>query len=1003
MNKKMLFVLVLMMITTAGMWAQTATPPAAGDGTIGNPYQIASLDNLAWLSQNSVEWDKHYIQTADIDASDTQNWDSGAGFSPIGSSSDYFTGSYDGQGYVIDGLFINRPSTDFQGLIGYTNGAEISNLGVTNTNVTGYGSTGGLVGFAIDSSTITNSYSTGSVTGVGTYTGGLVGYKRSSTIINSYSTGSVIGGSIHTGGLVGYHNLNSTITNSYSNGSVTGLGNNTGGLVGFNNSTITNSFWDTQTSGQSTSAGGTGKTTVEMQTMSTFTNAGWDFMGETANGTDDYWKIDGVYNSAYPYLSWQEYPIPTPPAAGDGTSGNPYQIASLDNLAWLSQNIVEWDKHYIQTADLNAADTQNWNSGAGFSPIGSNPDAFTGSYDGQGYEISGLFINRPSSAFQGLFGSTNGAVISNLGVTNTTIIGYNRTGALVGFAIDSSTISNCYSTGSVSGTLYTGGLVGHKYNNTTMTNCYSTGTVNGTSYTGGLVGENYSYSTISNCYSTGNVTGSGNYTGGLVGWNWSNSTITDSYSTGIVNGTSYTGGLVGNNKRNSIITNSYSTGGVNGTSYTGGLVGYNYNNSPITNCYSTGSVSGTTGTGGLMGYNFNSTITNSFWDTQTSGQSTSAGGTGKSTAELQTMSTYTNAGWDFMGETVNGTDDYWGINGVDNGAYPFLSWQTFVTLPNAAEQIFPTDAAADMPQQVTVNWNYTARDNPTGFYVYKGGAAFRSNFPNGIATSVVLDFGGAQTPDQLMRWNGSSWEDISGLVTFGAGTVSFVWTSATRGEEEFAVNNGDGPLPVTLSSFTASFSNGTSMLSWTTQSESNNLGWNVYRSGSEEITEGLQINNEMIEGAGTTTEQTDYTFTDQNEIVPNTSYWYWIESVDQGGSTSLHGPVRVDISDEDDDELPPELISEYGLAQNYPNPFNPSTKIAFKLSEQDIENAKLKIYNPKGQIVKTFDNLSAGNSELGSVTWDGTDDNGLAVSSGIYMYKLKTTNKEYTKKMIMMK
>ena len=229
------------------------------------------------------------------------------------------------------------------------------------------------------------------------------------------------------------------------------------------------------------------------------------------------------------------------------------------------------------------------------------------------------------------------------------------------------------------------------------------------------------------------------------------------------------------------------------------------------------------------------------------------------------------------------------------------------------------------------------------------------------------------------------------------------WPQDTPNDATPGEQGGDGPLPVTLSSFTASFSNGTSMLSWTTQSESNNLGWNVYRSGSEEIAEGLQINNEMIEGAGTTTEQTDYTFADQHETASNTSYWYWIESVDQGGSTNLHGPVRVDIYDEDDDELPPELISDYGLAQNYPNPFNPSTKIAFKLSEQDIENAKLKIYNPKGQIVKTFDNLSAGNSELGSVTWDGTDDNGHAVSSGIYMYKLKTTNKEYTKKMIMMK
>ena len=217
-----------------------------------------------------------------------------------------------------------------------------------------------------------------------------------------------------------------------------------------------------------------------------------------------------------------------------------------------------------------------------------------------------------------------------------------------------------------------------------------------------------------------------------------------------------------------------------------------------------------------------------------------------------------------------------------------------------------------------------------------------------------------------------------------------------------AFMDGEAPLPVTLSSFTASFSNGSSLLSWSTQSESNNMGWNVYRSETENTEDYIQINQDMIEGAGTTTEQTDYTFADGNETNPNSSYWYWLESVDYSGAANLHGPARIDTPDTED-ELPPELLSAYGLAQNFPNPFNPSTRIAYKLSETDAQNAKLFIYNSKGQIVKVFDELATTGSDLGSVTWNGNDNSGNAVSSGIYMYKLKTVNTEYTKKMIMIK
>ena len=144
--------------------AQTAEQPI-GSGTETDPYLVSTLNNLYWITENSVEWDKYYLQTSDIDASSTSAWDDGQGFTPVGNNSIKFTGSYDGSGYTISGLTINRPSTNYTGLFGYTNGSTINNLGVINVNITGADRTGGLAGWIIGSSTINNCYTTGNITG----------------------------------------------------------------------------------------------------------------------------------------------------------------------------------------------------------------------------------------------------------------------------------------------------------------------------------------------------------------------------------------------------------------------------------------------------------------------------------------------------------------------------------------------------------------------------------------------------------------------------------------------------------------------------------------------------------------------------------------------------------------------------------------------------------------------------------------------------------------------
>ncbi|UCD21662.1 MAG: hypothetical protein JSW22_06425, partial [Chloroflexota bacterium] len=141
-------------------------------------------------------------------------------------------------------------------------------------------------------------------------------------------------------------------------------------------------------------------------------------------------------------------------------------------------------------------------------------------------------------------------------------------------------------------------------------------------------------------------------------------------------GDDYVGGLVGFNE--DTVSNSYSSSSVTGSSCVGGLVGVNRDT--LSNSYSTGSVSGNESVGGLVGSDYllgvNGTASNSFWDIETSGQATSAGGTGKTTAEMMDIATFTGAIWDIIGVADSGTRNpsyIWNI--VDNVTYPFLSWQ----------------------------------------------------------------------------------------------------------------------------------------------------------------------------------------------------------------------------------------------------------------------------------------------------------------------------------------
>ena len=320
------------------------SPFAGGDGTAGDPYRVASLTQLQRVGDFL---DAHFEQTAHIDASATANasYGDGKGFAPIGDNSNQFTGTYDGAGLTISGLTIDRASTNRVGLFGDTvAGSELTDIVLTGLDITGGGSTGGLVGRSLGS--ITGSHATGTVNGTDN-TGGLVGLNNTSDpITRSYATG-VVNGNSQVGGLVG-DLVKGDIRRSYATGNVTGTGDRIGGLVGKNEgfiadtyatgtvngnsvvgglvginsfgnirrsfavgavsgtipggltlgadpADVTDSYWDTVTTGQATSVGGTGLTTAQMQGGATPTNmTGFDFTGVWETQTGDYPILRGV-------------------------------------------------------------------------------------------------------------------------------------------------------------------------------------------------------------------------------------------------------------------------------------------------------------------------------------------------------------------------------------------------------------------------------------------------------------------------------------------------------------------------------------------------------------------------------------------------------------------------------------------------------------------------------------------------------------------------------------
>ncbi len=290
----------------------------SGSGTglnQGEEYIITTCSQLQEMADDLNAW---YKLGNNIDCSGSASWNSNAGFMPIGDPGDSFHGVFEGAGYTISGLTINRPTTDYVGLFGYIGGAgSAQRFRFTEASITGRDYVGAIAGQTLNGD-VYNIGAYGEVTGRD-YVGGVVGDNGGGVMImHSHVNISGVSGAGVGGGLVGENH--GFVIRSYSTGSVPS-GPGKGGLVGHDAGSGGNSgsFWDTQTSGNSGSDGGTGKSTAELKNVVTFTDTetaglstAWDFVHNPNDDidTNDPWNINPLINQGYPYLVGQTPGLP---------------------------------------------------------------------------------------------------------------------------------------------------------------------------------------------------------------------------------------------------------------------------------------------------------------------------------------------------------------------------------------------------------------------------------------------------------------------------------------------------------------------------------------------------------------------------------------------------------------------------------------------------------------------------------------------------------------------
>lgn len=601
-----------------------------GVGTQEDPYLIATKEQLEAfrdLVNNGRNNGLCGKLTADIDLNPGFTFSADGSYTGSGIpeqwtpiESQNYRGSFDGDGHVIRGLYINSNDSELYsvGLFGNLSASSviIQNLGLENSYISSNSRyAGGIIGH--NAGTVQNCYSTAAVSSSSDYTsvGGVVG-SNIGTVQNCFSTGPVSWtyqgqGQAYLGGVTGSNS--GTVQNCFSTGTVSASAATAyaGAVVGQSSSNVQHCYYleGSAENGVGDIVSGT-VTTVESRTLEqmvgsdALTNMSLGSGWETGTELSD-WTYQGTNAAADPpyalyartgqlprqaiFSNHQTISIITTNmvVSSDGY----YLIYNADQLKTF-RNIVngtltdeEIASGYTEDVSANGrlmADivlNENFDQdlfalGADgtltydgsteipafeqWTPIGSSSTRYTGTFDGNSHTVSGIYINDSPAYAPGLFSYVgSGATVQKVGVVNSFIFSYsNIIGGVVGF--NYGTVQDCYNTGSVTGYDPYGTTVG------------------------GVVGDNKGI--VRNCYNTGIINGmSSGHLGGVAGYNSNSGTVTNCYNIGTVTNGSYLGGVVGWNNSGSV-TNCYNIGTVTNGTYLGGVVGRSSEES-TTNCY----------------------------------------------------------------------------------------------------------------------------------------------------------------------------------------------------------------------------------------------------------------------------------------------------------------------------------------------------------------------------------------------------------------------------------
>jgi hypothetical protein len=588
-------------------------------------------------------------------------------FAVGGFAGDMRPGSKITDSHAIGNIYGQDKSSWLGGFVGCNNYGMIERCYATGDvsveNIGSLGSLGGFVGRYINGR-INSCYAKGNIsTGDSSKRlGGFVGHIDIGPITNCYANGAVSAGrdSRYVGGFVGYNDAYGTIDSCYATGHLqVGEGTrNVGGLVGFAERSVgyggyglvAKCFWDIQTSGIQTSAGGIGLTTIQMMDTEVYSLNGW--------AGNPNWIIDA--GNDYPHLVWEGKtgePIPnllTDWFIGTGTQADPYQIATAEQLVLIAKAPILWDKCFVLVSDLDLATIS-------IRPIGvCAGNEFAGIFNGNGYVISnlGVGLSEGSTSSSGLFGYiSKGGQVTRLRFEGAAVVsGDNSLNLGILANANYGTISDCNATGSVSAgnsSNALGGLVGMN-RGTITTSCAAARVVSGESSSriGGFVGQNWGIITF--CHVKADIS-SGRESRGLGGLSGSNE---------------------GNNK--ALIANCYAVGYIDGAESCrelGGLVGFNLG-AKINSSYSAVAVNTENNSfefSGLLGDNvIDGTIEKCYFLASTD-EDEMVNGFGLALTDEQLKQQASFIGWDFIGETANGTDDTWWID--EGRDYPRLWWE----------------------------------------------------------------------------------------------------------------------------------------------------------------------------------------------------------------------------------------------------------------------------------------------------------------------------------------